>query len=257
MQIHYLMGSIILGFIAGMIVNIFADFLPFYFDINKDGRRSSILICSNCKNPVQIRNYFGLKACVNCNQFPAIRNRIVFVLYPILFAFFFLAPPDRYVFGELGLLAVYLGLVTVIDLEHKVIFDVVTVTGLLIVFPIGWHHHGIVSSLLGGVAGFGIMLVLYYLGVLFTKWISRNRKQPIDEVALGAGDIKLSCVLGLLLGWPGITLGLMFAIFAGGLISLLILAIALLKRKYESFMAIPYAPFLVIGTVVLLVWPLN
>jgi prepilin signal peptidase PulO-like enzyme (type II secretory pathway) len=78
------------------------------------------------------------------------------------------------------------------------------------------------------------------------------RGETIDDVALGFGDVNLSGVLGLILGFPGILLGLFIAIMVAGLVSLVFLVAMLLVRKYRLFMALPYGPFLVIGAVTLL-----
>ena len=43
-----------------------------------------------------------------------------------------------------------------------------------------------------------------------------NSKYSEEDVALGFGDVHLSGILGLLLGWPGITGGLFVAIILGG-----------------------------------------
>ncbi|MRR32837.1 hypothetical protein EG834_21460, partial [bacterium] len=60
--------------------------------------------------------------------------------------------------------------------------------------------------LLGGLAGFTIMFVFYLLGVAFAKARARRMRaaglETDDEEALGAGDVILSTVLGLFLGWP-------------------------------------------------------
>jgi leader peptidase (prepilin peptidase)/N-methyltransferase len=75
---------------------------------------------------------------------------------------------------------------------------------------------------------------------------------PTDEVALGFGDVNFAGILGLLLGWPGISAGLLFTVLAGGLISLLIILGMLITKKYKAFTAIPYAPFLILSAFYLL-----
>ena len=67
---------------------------------------------------------------------------------------------------------------------------------------------------------------------------------------LGDGDIILSPTLGLLLGWPKITVG-MFASFIIG--SVVGVALILLSKKRLN-QTIPFGPFLVIGTVIGLLW---
>jgi leader peptidase (prepilin peptidase)/N-methyltransferase len=114
---------------------------------------------------------------------------------------------------------------------------------------------GLGASLLGGLVGIGIMWVLYSLGDKLVRDMARKRGQPTDEVALGFGDVNLSGVLGLMLGWPVIILGLFIAIFIGGIISLLYLVVMLISRRYHLFTALPYGPYLIAGAVPLLYLP--
>jgi len=58
--------------------------------------------------------------------------------------------------------------------------------------------------------------------------------------------------MGLLLGWPGIVLGLVLAILLGGAVSLIYIVGMLITRRYRTFAAIPYGPFLVLSGVILI-----
>ncbi len=159
--------------------------------------------------------------------------------------YFWIDPPLRIGFILAYLLLIYLGIVFVIDLEHRLIMHPVSITGAILGLGIGWYAHGLVPTLLGGAFGFGSMFLLYYLGELFTRYISKRRGEPVDEVALGFGDVNLCGVTGLLLGWPVILAGILFTIFAGGIGSLLVIAIMLIRKRYNAFTPIPYAPFLI------------
>jgi leader peptidase (prepilin peptidase)/N-methyltransferase len=121
----------------------------------------------------------------------------------------------------------------------------VSITGAILGLGIGTYAHGLVSTLLGGAFGFGSMLLLYYLGEVFTRYMSKRRGELVDEVALGFGDVNLCGVTGLLLGWPVILAGILFTIFAGGIGSILVIAFMLIRKRYNAFTPIPYAPFLV------------
>jgi len=96
------------------------------------------------------------------------------------------------------------------------------------------------------------MYALYVLGAGLLWLVNRMRGQKVDDVALGFGDVNLSGILGLILGWPGIGLGLILAIFIAGAVSLVYLLVMLALRKYRLFAAIPYGPFLIAGAVVLI-----
>ncbi len=146
----------------------------------------------------------------------------------------------------------YLAVVFIIDVEHRAILHEVSLVGVLIAIPFGLWLNGWQKTLLGLLVGLGVMLALYYFGILFNKWMSKRRGQEIDEVALGFGDVILSAVLGIMLGWPRIFVCLFTAIVLGGLLSGLYILVMLLRKRYQAFTAIPYAPFLVIAAVILI-----
>jgi leader peptidase (prepilin peptidase)/N-methyltransferase len=66
----------------------------------------------------------------------------------------------------------------------------------------------------------------------------------VGRGAMGAGDVKLAAVLGVLLGYPLILPGLLAGALAGGVAALLLLATRRAGRK--DFMA--YGPYLALGT---------
>jgi len=150
-------------------------------------------------------------------------------------------------FALKGSAFIYLFLVAVIDLEHKAVLFPVVIFGVLFGVCFGLIYHGWISTLLGFIVGFGSLLILYYLGVLFIKLLNRKRSEAIDEEALGFGDVNLSGILGLMLGYPGVFAGLFLGIIVGGVGSLIYLIIGRLRGKYQVFTPLPYAPFLIIG----------
>jgi len=150
------------------------------------------------------------------------------------------------------ILMVYFGVVFVIDVEHRLIMHMVSGAGVFLGLIYGSWQHGWVSTLLGGGAGFLIMLGVYYLGEVYIRWVARLRKQRVPDVALGFGDVNLAGVIGLFLGWPGIVAGLILAVILGGGVSLVYLLWMWMRGRYRAFLAIPYGPFLVSSAVMLL-----
>ena len=163
-----------------------------------------------------------------------------------------LRPPDRIGFLLSLVLMIYFGVVILIDLEHRLILHPVSWVGAALCLGAGWYLHRLPATLIGGAAGYGLMLGVYYFGRTFARWLGRRRGAALTEEALGFGDVNLSGVLGLLLGWPGILAGLLVAILLGGFFSLVYLLIMVIARRYRLFMAIPYGPFLVLSAVYLL-----
>lgn len=69
---------------------------------------------------------------------------------------------------------------------------------------------------------------------------------------LGAGDIKLLCVLGFINGWRISFFTCMYSVLSGGIIALFVLALRLIKSKGRIDHQIPFAPAIAIGYTVAL-----
>lgn len=236
---------ILAGYLAGSGVNYLADVLPIY-------RRPVQPFCLVCREPQLFQTFmFRIFRYPGCGHKRPIRVPVVLLVSIACALWMWLLPPAR-LNSLLGyLLLVYFGLVIVIDVEYKLILHPVSLVGAVICGGIGWLRHGFLSTLLGGAAGFGIMLGLYLLGELFTRWVRRRRGEEFDEIALGFGDVNLAGVIGLLLGWPGIAPGLILAILLGGFGSLLYLIWMWLRGRYHAMAAIPYGPFLALAAILL------
>ncbi|MEN6480724.1 MAG: prepilin peptidase [Anaerolineaceae bacterium] len=145
-------------------------------------------------------------------------------------------------------------------MEHRLILNQFVLAGIVLLLPMGIFMlekvnpllKSIGISLLGGVAGYLLMLGLYYFGGLFSRLVSKLRGEEIEEIALGYGDVNLTAILGLLLGWPKIGITLLFAIILAGIFSGFYLLISVILKKYQAFSAIPYAPFLLIAATVMI-----
>jgi leader peptidase (prepilin peptidase)/N-methyltransferase len=194
-----------------------------------------------------------LRRCQNCHSPKRRRYWILIIVYIAAVFYCYYFPSSRLGFSVGLLLLIYFGVVAVIDIEHRVVLDQISLAGVVLGFAIGFWLHGWLPTLLGGITGFGAMFILYYTGILYSRWIARRRGQDDDElVALGLGDVNLSGVLGLILGFPGIFAGLLFAIIIGGVVSFVYVVYMLVRRQWQPFSAIPYAPFLLLGAGILL-----
>ena len=245
MKIFIIILLLISGVLTGYLINYLADVLP-------QNRKLGHVKCQKCSEIFSWKEYFLFKNCHSCGEKPAVRNWTILFLSPAVAAIlYFFHPEDLGLFLSYLLLA-YFALVMITDIEYRLILQPVSLAGALITLFVGVKLHGWGTTLLGGAAGFLIMLALYYLGELFAKWLSKRRGQEIEEVALGFGDVSLSFVLGLLLGWPGIIAGLILAIFLAGFFSGIYLLISMIRKNYQKYTAIPYAPFLIIGSLFLI-----
>ena len=255
-----LLIPVLLGWIAGLFINYASDVLP-------RTRRFSQPACVYCETPFLWKDYLTLRACQNCGKARSLRTWLVQILTTSAFVYFWLFP-SRALGIPLGMLViVYFAIITVIDLEHRLILFPTSVAGALLGLIVGTSIHsradglllGAGKSLLGGLFGFGMMFVLYQLGTLVARVRARKMlaqgKTPDDEEALGGGDMYLAGVLGLMLGWPFIWDALVLGVLLGGLVSFLFLAALLLRRRYSSdalMTFIPYGPYLILGAFYLL-----
>lgn len=181
-----------------------------------------------------------------------IRIHFVEIIFIIISLWLWYFPPIKVEFFWGFPLLIYFSIIFIIDIEYKVIFNQISIFGVVIGLSLGVYLHNFSQTALGGVFGFGIMYLMFKLGEVYIKRLSKSVGDDIDEVALGFGDVYLGGILGLILGWPGIILGLFYGVFAGGLVSLLIIVYKKIFGIYETNEAIPYAPFLILGAVSLL-----
>jgi len=141
-------------------------------------------------------------------------------------------------------IAAFLIVIFVYDLKHyiipdKIIYPAIIVSG-------AWY---LISGIFfNSYAGYGMLNTAYAaLGAaaffLFIVLVSRGRW-------MGAGDIKLAFLMGLILGWPGILAALLLAFYLGAIIGV---GLMILKKK-ELKSEVPFAPFLVVGTFLILFW---
>jgi len=227
-------------------VNYLSDILPVK-------RKITHPVCTTCFENQPLWEYFLLpRRCKECGTRRPVRVWVVEVLFIGVSIILWLNPSMRLGYSLSLILLIYFGVVVVIDLEHRLILHPVSWTGAVLCFGIGWSIHGVWLSILGGAAGYLIMLGFYYLGDVFGRLLARQRGETLTEVALGFGDVNLAGVLGLLLGWPGIIGGLLLAITIGGIVSLLYIVWMVINDRYSAFSAIPYGPFLVASAVLLL-----
>jgi prepilin signal peptidase PulO-like enzyme (type II secretory pathway) len=241
----------ILGWLVGILVNYLSDILPIK-------RRLEAPICVACHDPMPLLNYLlWPRRCPECWSRRPWRTWAVEAFYIFATVWFWLNPPHLLRFWPGMLLLAFFGVVFVIDMEHRLILHPVSIFGALLGLVLGIAMRGIWMTLLGGVAGFGVMYVLYWFGDIFARWLARRRGEVLTEVAMGFGDVNLAGVMGLLLGWPGIVAGLLLAILIGGGISILYLILMVVLKRYHTFMAIPYGPFMVISTILLLYFQLT
>lgn len=255
-----LIFPLFLGWLAGLFINYSADVLP-------STRRFSQPTCTQCGTPFSWADYLTLRACRSCGERRSLRTWIVQILTTAAFVYFWLVP-SKALGIPLGMIVlIYFGIITVIDLEHRLILHPTSLFGAVLGLIVGTSIHSQVDgllaaagkSLLGGLFGFGIMFLLYQFGTLIAR--IRTRKMQAagqaddEEEALGGGDVYLAGVLGLMLGWPYIWNAILLGVLLGGLFSIIFITALVLRRRYSSealMTFIPYGPYFIISAFYLL-----
>ncbi len=135
-------------------------------------------------------------------------------------------------------------LIIVTDLEHRLIFNVVTlpatlfaVGAALLVTDNNWY-----LALGGAVVGFLVFYFFYWVGQLL-----------FGPGALGFGDVTLSMTMGAMLGLHRIIFALILGILIGGVVS----AGLLLARRTKMRQRTAYGPYLAVAGIVMLIWGIQ
>jgi leader peptidase (prepilin peptidase)/N-methyltransferase len=125
--------------------------------------------------------------------------------------------------------------VALIDLEHRIIPNKITLPAAVAALGIGLvtRPTGVPEQLIAGAAAGGVLL-------LFALAYPRG---------MGMGDVKLAAVLGLFLG-RSVGVAVMVAVLAGTLVGAVIMARRGVEQGRKT--AVPFGPFLAFGGVVAL-----
>ncbi len=142
-------------------------------------------------------------------------------------------------------------LITVIDVEHRLILFVVIIPScvfaLIVALVSPPQDHPFKEFLVGGLFGFGLFFAMFLGGGVFAM-AARH-----DEVAFGFGDVMLATLSGLMLGWRSFLFAALITVFVGAAGAVLYIGgRAMLRRRYRWFTPLPYGPYIVIGTLIML-----
>ena len=188
----------------------FYDNIPVFSYLWLKGR------CRNCKEPIPLR-------------YPLVELMTGILAIAILFMFGLTLESVVYFVFISALLVI-----TFIDIDHKIIPDIITIPGI----PIGLAASFVLpamtfkSSLIGLLVGGGSLMLVAWIYSLVTR-----------KEGMGGGDIKLLGMIGTFIGWKGV----IFTIFAASLAGTLVGIIVMLQKRENLKFAIPFGPFLSIG----------
>ena len=231
----------VLGAAIGSFLNVCIYRIPLP-DVSIHSPRRSF--CPECNelisfyDNIPVLSYLLLRGrCRSCKAKISVVYPSVELATAVLFLFMF------YHFGltlELLLALTFIAVllpISVIDVRHYIIPNVLIVTGLIlglvIVCAIAYQRADVwylLTRLIGAVAGW---LMLWLIAVIGSAVLRKK--------AMGGGDIKLMALIGLFLGaWPELAMVIAFSAFSGAIVGTVLIASGVKSRQSP----IPYGPFL-------------
>ena len=233
----------LLGLIVGSFSNVCIYRIP---------RNESIIYpashCPKCRTTIKpidnipLLSYILLKGrCRNCGSKISIQYPVVEFLTGLIYLIIYLI----YGLSVQSLVYIILSsaliIIAFIDLQEQIIPDVISLPGIVVGLILSFivPYISFINSALGALVGGGIILIIAWVGSIIFK-----------KEAMGGGDVKLAAMIGAFLGWRYIIISLFLGFFLGALTGI-ILIITKIKKRED---AIPFGPFIALGSIITLLW---
>ncbi|WDN89252.1 leader peptidase (prepilin peptidase) / N-methyltransferase [Desulfosarcina sp. BuS5] len=234
----------VIVFLLGLCIGSFLNVCIYRLPLSKPIPKPSRSVCPDCGSIIRfydnipVVSYLLLKRrCRHCGFIIPFRYPLVEISGG-LFALLILKQfgLSLYSFVYFVFIAVLI-VVTFIDLDHRIIPDVITLPGIPIFFGLAFllPESDWVNSVLGILVGGGSLLTVAWVYALLT-----------GKEGMGGGDIKLLAMAGALVGWKGV----LFTIFVSSAAGALIGIILMLRTRKGLKLAVPFGPFIALGAVV-------
>lgn len=232
----------VFGLLIGSFLNVVVWRVPRGESIVRPGSH-----CPSCDHPlgpaenVPVLSWLALRGrCRHCGTGIPVRYPLVELATGALWAgmalrFGATAELPAYLALSAGLLALALIDLDTFLLPNKVLYPTGIIVGVLLLGAAAVDHEWS-SALRAGLAGLSAFAVFFVIHVISPR-------------GMGFGDVRLSFVLGMALGWLSwghVYLGLFLGFLLGAVLGVLLIATGLRSRKDH----VPFGPFLVAGTLV-------
>jgi leader peptidase (prepilin peptidase) / N-methyltransferase len=227
----------VIVFAFGVIIGSFCNVVVYRLPQGK-----SIVIpgsqCRSCGTSIRpwdnipLLSYFLLKGrCRFCKEPISARYPAVEFTSGMLFVLLHLKFGISILFALNALMASTLLVIALIDLDHKVIPNIITVPGIGMALSLS----ALILPITPLISLFGLLIgsMLFYLIAV----ISRG--------GMGGGDIKLIAMIGAFLGWQGALFTIFFAASLGSLVGVILILLGKKGRKDK----VPFGPFLSCGAI--------
>ena len=250
-EIYFGFVTLVLGLCLGSFLNVCVYRIPAEISLSHPPST-----CPKCDTRIKwydnipVFGWCALKGkCRACKNPIAMTYPVIELITGLLFLAVYFVHGLSWVTPVYALAVFGLLLGTLVDIAEMWIPDRVTIGGM-IVYPIlsalvpalhgaeTWSA-GLIASLIGLAAGFGLF---YGVGVL--------GKLAFKKDAMGFGDVKLMGGLGALFGWQAVLFILFVSAFAGSIVGGGLIAM----KKKELSSRIPYGPYLAVAA---LIWMMG
>jgi leader peptidase (prepilin peptidase)/N-methyltransferase len=227
----------IIVFVFGLVIGSFCNVVVYRLPQGKSiiAPGSQCRSCASSIRPwdnIPLLSYFLLMGqCRFCKEPISIRYPLVECISGVLFVLVYLKFGLSMTFIVYVLLTSTLVIVALIDLDHKIIPNAITLPGMVI--GLGLSIGALPISPLFSLCGLMIGGAIFYLIALVSKG------------GMGGGDIKLIAMIGAFLGLHGV----LFTIFASSLLGSVVGLMLILLGKKGRKDRVPFGPFLSCGAV--------
>ncbi len=229
-------------FVFGLCIGSFLNVCIFRLPISKSVVRPRSM-CPKCG--YMIRSYDNIPVlsylmlggkCRQCREAISFRYPMVEIisgLFAVAAVYKFGLTPEAIVYY---VFIACLLVITFIDIDHRIIPDMITLPGIPIFFLASFALPDMtyIDSLLGLLSGGGSLYLVAWTYQALAK-----------KEGMGGGDIKLLAMMGVLIGWKGV----LFTIFVSSLVGTLIGLAVMLYTRANMKLAVPFGPFLAVGAV--------
>jgi leader peptidase (prepilin peptidase)/N-methyltransferase len=210
--------ALLLGLVVGSFANVCVYRLPLQRSLSRPGSA-----CPACGTPIRwydnvpVLSWLLLRArCRRCRARISARYPLVELANGLIyFALARLLPPGPHA-ALIMAFATALLVLSLIDLDHQFLPDVITLPGIVIGFAASWLN-GPPSPLDSALSAAG-----GYLGFALVAWAAGLYYK---EMALGPGDWKMAAMIGAVLGWRALLFTVFFACLGGALVGVALIAL--------------------------------
>ena len=234
-QLLHVVLAVVLGLSVGSFLNVCIYRLP-----RGDSLAYPPSRCPRCGkrlawyDNIPVVSWLALRGrCRQCQAPISPQYPIIEALTAILAVVVVLMTPPGVLLASRLIFTVMLIVLFMIDLEHQILPNVITLPGIVIGLGFSvFTPPGPIDSLLGALLGAGILYAIAAAYYALRK-----------EEGMGMGDVKMLAMIGAFLGWRSVLLTLIMASFAGSVVGVAMMSLQRGGMKY----ALPFGTFLAIG----------